>query len=61
MIYFVFNCLFRLKGANAEELGRNIRSHMSSPVNTSVADPQVRGVSEICCRLGSSGLGGLSK
>eukprot|EP00069_Balaena_mysticetus_P012479 bmy_01390T0 len=31
-----------IQGANAEELGRNIRSHISSPVNTSVADPQYK-------------------
>ncbi|XP_022432548.1 propionyl-CoA carboxylase alpha chain, mitochondrial isoform X2 [Delphinapterus leucas] len=29
-------------GANAEELGHNIRSHIFSPVNTSVADPQYK-------------------
>lgn len=38
MIYFLFNCLSQLKGANAEELGPNIRNHIFSSVNTSIAD-----------------------
>lgn len=61
MIYFVFNCLFQLKGANAEELGRNIRNHIFSPVNTSIADRQVRGLLAVCCGLCCSGLNGPRK
>lgn len=44
MIYFLFNCLSQLKGANAKELGRNIRTHIFSSVNTNIADMQSEGV-----------------
>lgn len=44
MIYFLFNCLSQLKGANAKELGRNIGTHIFSSVNTNIADMQSEGV-----------------
>lgn len=61
MIYFLFNCLSQLKGANAKELGRNIRTHIFSSVNTNIADMQSEGVVLVfCCGLYCSSLNGLN-
>lgn len=61
MIYFVCNCLFQLKGANAGERGHSIRNHIFSPVNTSLAASQARGVLVFCFRLYCSSLNGPNK
>lgn len=61
MIYFVFNGLFQLKGANARELGCNIRNHIFSPVNTSIPSLWGPAASMFGCGLYRSSLSGPNK